>query len=256
MAAEPVRPTLRCLREDLALAIPPVSRPLDEVDHPLIRRAAERFADPGTPHERIRAIDDQVLFKVKAQRWRGAVWVDLDRDLSWLVAGGQREDGSPDDFYAALETGATAARARYNDEHTPPLTTATYVGHLLPGREDDLRYRAEEAARIERRLRPIVHDLIRQSLLDGREHAVMLDGAALGIHVLADQGHETYVAIRIIGSVPKRLAATIVSLVPGCEPDTWMSDYAMPERPMAPEEQIWSNLMDPTAAAKLLDGSP
>jgi len=172
------------------------------------------------------------------------------------VAGGQREDGSPDDFYAALENGATAARARYYDEHTPPLTTASYIGHLLPRREDDLRYRAEEAARIERRLRPIVHDLIRQSLLDGHEHAVMLDGAALGIHVLADQGHETYVAIRIIGSVPKRLAATIVSLVPGCEPDTWMSDYAMPERPMAPEEQIWSNLMDPTPAAKLLDESP
>jgi len=84
----------------------------------------------------------------------------------------------------------------------------------------------------------------------------MLDGAALGIHVLADQGHETYLAIRIIGSVPKRLAATIVSLVPGCEPDTWMSDYAMPERPMAPKEQIWSNLMDPTAAAKLLDEDP
>ena len=183
-------------------------------------------------------------------------FVDVDGDLPWLVAGGQREDGSPDDFYAALETGAMAAQARCNDEHTPPLTTATYIGHLLPRREDEQRYRAEEAARIERRLRPIVHDLIRHSLLDGHEHAVILDGAALGIHVLADQGHETYVAIRIIGSVPKRLAATIASLVPGCGPDTWMSDYAMPERPMAPEEQIWSNLMDQTAAGKLLDENP
>ena len=150
MTAQPARPTLRCLREDLGLPIPPVNRPLDEIDHPLIRKAAERFADADTPHERIRAIDDQVLFKVKAQRWRGAVW--LDADLPWLVAGGQREDGSPDDFYAALETGACAARARYNDERTPALTTTTYTGHLLPGREDDLRYRAEEAARTERRL--------------------------------------------------------------------------------------------------------
>jgi hypothetical protein len=32
-----------------------------------------------------------------------------------------------------------------------------------------------------------------------------------------------------------------------------MSDYAMPERAVAPEEQIWSNLMDPKAAAALLD---
>ena len=251
MAVEPARPTLRCLREDLGLAVPPVNRPLDEIDHSLVRKAVEVFADPETPHERIRAIDDQVMFKVKVQRWRGAVWIE--EDLPWLVAGGQREDGSIDDFYAALEAGAIAARARYNADHTPALTTTTFTGHLLPSREDDLRYRAEAAARTERRLRPIVHDLVRRSLLDGHEHAVMLDGAALGIHVLADQGHETYVAIRIIGSVPKRLAATIVSMVPGCEPDAWMSDYAMPERPMAPEEQIWSNLMDPIEAAKLLD---
>jgi hypothetical protein len=251
VVAEPTRPTLRCLREDLGLAIPPVNRPLDEIDHPLVRKAVESFAEPDTPHERIRAIDDQVLFKVKVQRWRGAVWVEAD--LPWLVAGGQREDGSADDFYTALEASAAAARAHYNTDHTPALTTTTHTGYLLPGREDDLRYRAEEATRTERRLRPIVHDLVRRSLLDGHEHAVMLGGAALGVHVLADQGHETYVAIRIIGSVPKRLAAIIVSMVPGCEPDAWMSDYAMPERPMAPEEQIWSNLMDPVEAAKFLD---
>jgi hypothetical protein len=186
VTAESARPTLRCLREDLELALPPVNRPLDEIDHPLIRKAAERFADPDTPHERIRAIDDQVLFKVKVQRWRGAVWVEAD--LPWLVAGGRREDGSPDDFYAALESSATAARARYNDEHAPPLTTSTYTGHLLPGREDDLRFRAEDAARAERRLRPIVHDLVRASLLDGHEHAVMLDGAC-GCRKLVRAGH-------------------------------------------------------------------
>jgi len=101
-----------------------------------------------------------------------------------------------------------------------------------------------------------VDDLVRQSLLDGREPAAMLDGATLGIQVLADQGHETYVAIRIIGSVPRRLVAIILSLIPGCQPDAWMSDYAMPERAVAPEEQIWSNIMDPAAAAKLLDEQP
>src|ERR1700724_3077817 len=90
----------------------------------------------------------------------------------------------------------------------------------------------------------------RQSLLDGHEHAAMIDGAALGVQVLAEQGHETYVAIRIIGSVPRRLVATVLSLIPGCELDAWMSDYAMPERAVAPEEQIWSNIMDPVAAAK------
>ncbi|MFZ0187081.1 MAG: hypothetical protein WAL72_09065, partial [Streptosporangiaceae bacterium] len=97
-----------------------------------------------------------------------------------------------------------------------------------------------------------MHDLVRESLLDGHEHASMLDGAALGIQILADQGHETYVAIRIIGSAPRRLVATVLSLIPGCEFDAWMSDHAMPERAVAPEEQIWSNIMDPVAAAKFL----
>ena len=138
----------------------------------------------------------------------------------------------------------------------PPLTSTTYTDDLLPGREDDLRWRAEAAVRAERQLSVIVHGLVRQSLLDGREHASMLEGAALGIQVLADQGHETYVAIRIIGSVPRELVATILSLVPGCDLDAWMSDYAMPERAVAPEEQIWSNIMDPVAAAKFLDQQP
>ena len=63
----------------------------------------------------------------------------------------------------------------------------------------------------------------------------MLDGAALGIQVQAEEGYSTYVAVRIIGSVPRRLVATILSLIPGCQLDAWMSDYAMPERAVAPD---------------------
>ena len=250
-----VRPTLRCLREDLGQALPHADTPLDEVSHPLLAKAAEQFADDQTPHERIASIDDQVLFKVKVQRWRGAVWTG-DNAIPWLIAAGQREDGSTDDFYASLAALGKTARSQYNAAHTPPLTSATYTGDLLPGREDELRWRAEEAVRTERRLGAMVISLLRESLLDGHEHAAMLDGAALGIQVLADQGYSTYVAVRIIGSVPRRLVATILSLVPGCQLDAWMSDYAMPERAVAPEEQIWSNMMDPTAAAKILDEDP
>jgi hypothetical protein len=56
-----VRPTVRCLREDLRLPVPPARFPLDETGHPLLRKAAEQFAAGDTPHERIRAIDDVVL---------------------------------------------------------------------------------------------------------------------------------------------------------------------------------------------------
>ena len=168
----------------------------------------------------------------------------------WLLPGGGKRDhpttSTPPWQPAAKrhERGTTLSTPR-------PLTSMTYVADLLPGR--DLRWRAETAVRTERRFKAVVHDLVRQSLLDGHEHAAMLDGAALGVQVLAEQGHETYVAIRIIGSVPRRLVATILSLIPGCELDAWMSDYAMPERAVAPEEQIWSNIMDPVTAAKLLD---
>ncbi|MFI1413694.1 hypothetical protein ACH4Y0_27785 [Streptomyces sp. NPDC020707] len=41
----PARPTLRCLREDLCLAMPPVTAPLDEIDHPVPAKASEQFAD-------------------------------------------------------------------------------------------------------------------------------------------------------------------------------------------------------------------
>ncbi|MFG2598458.1 hypothetical protein [Streptomyces sp. NPDC048462] len=58
--------------------------PLDEIEHPILEKTAEQFATDDAKHERIRAVDDQVLFKVKVQRWRGAVWVDAD--LPWQPA--------------------------------------------------------------------------------------------------------------------------------------------------------------------------
>jgi hypothetical protein len=92
--ARRARPTLRCLREDLGQAIPPADTPLDEVPHPLLAKASERFADEATTGERIASVDDHVLFKVKVQRWRGAVWMAGD-GIPWLVAAGQREEGRP-----------------------------------------------------------------------------------------------------------------------------------------------------------------
>jgi hypothetical protein len=57
------KPTLRCLREDLGQAVPPADTPLDEVPHPLLAKASERFADDGTSRERIASVDHRVLFK-------------------------------------------------------------------------------------------------------------------------------------------------------------------------------------------------
>lgn len=217
------RPTLRALREDLNLAAGPVDEPLDEIDHPLLTKANERFAEPDAPQERIVAIDDQILFKIKIQRWRGAVWTDSpNADVRvWLVAAGRREDGSTTDFYAALATAGALARSRYNATHTPALSTSTYTAHLLPDEKDRARYRAEGAARYERLLAATVRALVRASLLDGHEHSATLGGAAVGIQIRASREHETYVAVRIVGSVPDAITITVLDLVPGCDLDGW-----------------------------------
>jgi hypothetical protein len=245
------RPTLRTLREDLALPVPGTETPLDEIDHPLLAKATEQFAEVDARHERIRAIDDQILFKVKVQRWRGAVWTE--DDLPWLVAAGTREDGSGDDFYTALETDAKAARARYNTEHAPPLTGATYVAHLLPGPDDRVRYQLEAGARLLRRLIHTVRGLVHASLRDGHEHAADFGTFALGITIRADDGHETYAAVRITGPVPDDLVGLILDIIPGCDRDTWAPEGRLPHRLLYGAEQAWSTLMDPQAAAKLLD---
>ncbi|MFF7193016.1 hypothetical protein ACFZAM_04880 [Streptomyces sp. NPDC008079] len=250
---QPARPTLRALRDDLKLSLPSARQPLDELDHPLLVKARELFAEDKTGHERIRAIDDEILFKVKVQRWRGAVWTDKDLNLPWLVAAGQREDGSMDDFYSALEANAKAARARYNTDHRQPLPGGTYVGHLLPGRDDHDRYQLEAGTRLVRQLSSAIRELTRGSLHDGHEHAADFATFRLGILVRAEDGHETYVAVRITGSVPEDLTAVVLRHVPGCEPADWYPEYALPSRSLLPAEQAWSTLMDPKAAAELLN---
>ncbi|MDQ8704772.1 hypothetical protein RCO28_20070 [Streptomyces sp. LHD-70] len=180
------------------------------------------------------------------QRWRGAVW--RSEPCPWLVAAGTREDGSADDFYAALAADAKASRSAYNAQHSRPLTTQTYVGNLLPDRDDHLRYRLEEGARFVRRLESVIPGLTRASLIDGAEHTVAYDTFTLGVQIRAQEGHEAYVAVRITGSVP----GDLVRIVPGCEREGWFPESRLPDRDLLPAEQAWSNLMDPATAGKLL----
>jgi hypothetical protein len=56
------RPTLRALTDDLKLSVPPLDQLLDEIDHPLLRKARVQFGNPSAARERIRAIDDEVVW--------------------------------------------------------------------------------------------------------------------------------------------------------------------------------------------------
>jgi hypothetical protein len=167
------------------------------------------------------------------------------------VAAGRREDGSPDDFYAALTERSRQARKSYNGSRGPALTTDTYTADLLPGPLDEARLRLEEAERSVLRMEGCVRSLVSHALLTGREQRGDLAGYTLAALVRAEEGHETYVGIRIIGNVTIADQATILDAVPGCDRDSWYPDV-MPHRDVESGEVIWSNLMDPRAAAKLL----
>ncbi|MDM4763645.1 DUF3039 domain-containing protein [Galbitalea sp. SE-J8] len=116
------RPTLRVLRDDLGMAISSEGldphSPLIEIDHPIIKKAAESFgADPAADlHEGpIRSSRRNRLLEIKQSQWRGGVWIDDATGEPWLVAAGiaKGDHKDHDDFYQRLaradESGATDA---------------------------------------------------------------------------------------------------------------------------------------------------
>ncbi len=130
-----VRPTLRCLIEDLGGEVgPPDLRSalqtavadmgddatylfpchLAAVEHIVIDKANLLAGDAAAHRERIEAITDRTVVKVKTSNRRGALWRD-DEGTWWLVAAGRRKDDGPGDFYRDL--------ARHAGDSTPIAPT-------------------------------------------------------------------------------------------------------------------------------------
>jgi hypothetical protein len=89
------RPTLRVLKCDLHLPVPPIGELLEDIDHPLLAKARDQFAVDDAAHERIRAIDNEVVWKVKIRRWRGAVWTDEHIPWLWPAPGALERIAAP-----------------------------------------------------------------------------------------------------------------------------------------------------------------
>jgi hypothetical protein len=132
-----VRPTIRCLTEDLGGSVGPadvrseaaglshhqkadpnflLSVPLVDLEHPLLDKA-NHLAEPAAELEPIKKVTDGVVFKVKTSDLRGAMWRDDDGNL-WLLAAGSRQDDGTGDFYSILPSSLsdlrpTAADYRY-----------------------------------------------------------------------------------------------------------------------------------------------
>ncbi len=135
------------------------------------------------------------------------------------------------------------------------LTPHEHVWKALRNPPRTADFAAEGAVRLIREVDATVRRLVRASLFDGHEHTAQVAKTSLSVLVRADSGHETYVALRILGPVPKNLLIVILDLVPGCDRNAWFPELTMPHRALNPGEQVWSTLMDPVVASQLIGGS-
>lgn len=111
-----VRPTLRCLSEDLAVDLGSASGDaasarrvvaadvthelpwrLAQIEHPVLTKARDSVVHEESL-ERLQSITDRAAFKVKTSNRRGAIWRDEDGQW-WLLAAGVRKDDGSGDFY-------------------------------------------------------------------------------------------------------------------------------------------------------------
>lgn len=138
-----VRPTFRCLLDDLAIdddlrsgraairALPErlaedpnflLPFALVDVSHPILDKANLIAGDPAAVREPIKTIADRDVVKVKTHRHRGALWRDPD-GVWWLLAAGFRRDDGARDFYRDLE--------RFSRDSSPIAPTEADRRYLL-----------------------------------------------------------------------------------------------------------------------------
>lgn len=207
-SARRTRVTIRCVREDLGLDLPPVDVDLGTLDHPLVSEA--RRIAPSAPRgqKRILSIDHPFVYRIRHARWRGATWLETDERRVWLCAGSQREEGSGDDAY----------------EHFAALHAA---GQILPDDDDRLRDALERSARIIDAATATIPEALADALASrARDVAARLgDLIDVRLHATA-AGDEIWVAIATQaadgGFVDERLRDVLFRLVfDAAEAELW-----------------------------------
>jgi len=237
------RPTRRCLLEDLSWSsIPPADQALHAVDHVLVKRAQQVGATNPPSAERIHDIDDEVFWKVKTGRWRGALWYHAARP--WLVTAGNREEDSPDDFYQTLASSGRRWRAEYNTANRHSVKTDTLVNRLLPDSWDHDRILLEDQVAKVHEFQETVPQLVYDAYASETEANEEVGGCRVAV-VVKRKDLDIYVGIRIVGSVREEITAVLLKTIPGVlDPDDWQLDNEFPGRDLQPGEQSWSTLLD------------
>ena len=241
-----VRPTIRCLLEDLrptigagemrealktaeadlkadALYLFPVT--LDQLRHTMLDKANSLANDPNADRMRIEAITDRHVIKVKTGPDRAAMWRDEDGQWSLLAAGRRRDDG-PGDFYRELE--------KYGNDSSPIAPTQRD--------KDYLRFETEYSKELE--LERTVHAQVLQALLGaastpGEWIPLEAFGAQVGLRIEPDEAGLAVVEVtlRMVDYADQqRLPVDLLAMIPaGQNIDDWEC-LAPPESGM---DQLW-----------------
>ena len=202
------------------------------------------------------SLADRVWFKVKTSRWRGAGTRLTDGELAefqtsldppgrwWLGAGGWREQGAPDDFYAEVQAKAT------REGRGTGKTSSVW---LLPREWDWARLRVESVQAWARELRDLVRRLIAASITSGDHVRAEFLNYTIQVIVRADGAEGAFLAVTAEGIYDAKVIAVILSAVPGLSVDDWQPE---PGGVSGIEPQagqiIWSTLLPPKVAAEVL----
>lgn len=219
-----VRPTLRCVLEDLQLPLPTADELLENLQHELISKAQmlPEFDAAGSA-ERIASVQDHIWLKVKTGSWRGAVLPpardDTAAPLWWLGAAGHRQaDSDQRDFYARFAAdcerrGSALGRRCDSDAY-------------LPTTKDAQRLDVERALAGIRASRSMVRSLARESLQSGHARTATLNGWDITVLIRTDGTRHAaaYIVICTSGVADPKTYAALLSAVPGVAAEDWMPE--------------------------------
>lgn len=191
-----MRPTLRCVREDLRLPDPPASTRLDELDHRVLRKAKDLAAAHPRNQVRILEIDETLVFRFTHGRDRVITWLDEPTDILWICGCDLRRED--------------AAYGRYLDLHRRR--------ELLPGEADAERLEDEALLQLAATIREEVPRWVAQARADpGREHRFELPGGApVVMFVRGGATEEVWIALPTLLAEDIGLPATVRGLVVAC----------------------------------------
>lgn len=260
-----VRPTLRCLFEDLASMIGPPELAdalrtaraemscdarylfpirLSDASHPVLHKANHLANDEAADREPIELLREHHVLKVKTGHHRGALWLHPDGTW-WLLAAGMRKNGEPGDFYNEIQTaGSDFARIAPTQQD---LDYARYENAYLAECESE-----REAKRA------VIRALLRAARTPNISKTVDVFGATVTITIVT--GDEDIPEVTLSFDMTDfeeqdRFPADVIGCVPGHENvDDW--DYLPSFRDSQPA--CWYTLIDEAwveqwAAADRLD---